>query len=404
MQLPPILEIFVVWHPDDELGADVASVLMDHFHSTAFAGLAGGAIEVYVRSPGWDAKGGPPRPMPFMQDLPHGLPEPQMTAVIPILGTGLARAVSNDREPGWRSYLERIADAERRGTIGVYPLIDPDGRADGAQDVLGRSNLLPSVCAKQLGSLLCREVSQAITQKLAMDSKDPRRITVFISHTKHVSADEDEEDTALLGEVRNVINWTRLGAFFDAADIQSGADWKAVLEREASRHALLMVRTDRYAEREWTQREVMLAKEHDVPVVVLYALSGGEDRGSFLMDHVPAVPCSIRNPRAGIERALDRLVDECLKRALWQRQSVYLEENGFDWLPAHAPEPVTVTQWLRGKERPSADNPGLVIIHPDPPLGPREKDAVVDVCALAGYTGKVDILTPRTFAARAGRS
>ena len=53
MPLPPILEIFVVWHPGDRDGRTVSDALMDHFHSRIFSGLAGGAFEVYNRSTGW---------------------------------------------------------------------------------------------------------------------------------------------------------------------------------------------------------------------------------------------------------------------------------------------------------------------------------------------------------------
>lgn len=51
MLLPPVLEIFVVWHPGDDAGATVAGWLLDHFHGTAFSGLIGGAVEVYTRRP-----------------------------------------------------------------------------------------------------------------------------------------------------------------------------------------------------------------------------------------------------------------------------------------------------------------------------------------------------------------
>jgi len=48
--LPPILEIYVVWHPGDTAGGAVAEALLQHFRGNAYSGLIGGAIEVYVRS------------------------------------------------------------------------------------------------------------------------------------------------------------------------------------------------------------------------------------------------------------------------------------------------------------------------------------------------------------------
>jgi hypothetical protein len=67
----------------------------------------------------------------------------------------------------------------------------------------------------------------------------------------------------------------------------------------------------------------------------------------------------------------------------------------------HAPEPVTLAAWLRTHHDATRD-PRLVVMHPDPPLGPNEREVIVALCELAGLDGDVDILTPRTFATRGG--
>ncbi len=401
--LPPILEVFVVWHPDDALGEAAADALSTHFHGAAFAGLAGGAVEVYVRSEPWVSPGGPPRPMPFQGSLPYGLRPAQFTAVVPVLGTHLARAVDEDN--GWRRYIETIAAADHRDGVGVYCLRDTESPLDGTalDEILSRRQALPKESVGDAAAM-CRELSQAVAQRLDSDGGPPRRVTVFISHTKHHSIAEDDEDGPRLFErVRALIGGTRLGEFFDAHELQSGEDWRAALDDAASTSALLIVRTDRYAGREWTQREVLDAKLYDMPAVTLYALREGEARGSFLMDHLPAIPCHPDDPDGAITTALNRLVDEALKRALWRAQTVYLEQDGFDWLPAHAPEPATVAPWLRGHGGKDPGDRHVWVIHPDPPLGPKEREVVVELCALAGFEHDVDILTPRTFAARGGQ-
>ncbi len=401
--LPPILEVFVVWHPDDAVGEEAADALSRHFHGAPFAGLAGGAVEVYIRSEPWSSPGGPPRPMPFQEALPYGLRQAQFTAVVPVLGTHLARAV--DQDDGWRRYVETIASADRRDGVGVYCLRDPESSLDttALAEILSVPQALPKECVGDAAAL-CRELSQAVAQRLDTDGGGPRRITVFISHTKHHSLAEDDEDGPRLFErVRSLIAGTRLGEFFDAPELQPGEDWRAALDDAASTSALLVVRTDKYAGREWTQREVLDAKLHDMPAVTLHALREGEDRGSFLMDHLPTVPCHPDDPEAAIRKALNRLVDEALKRALWRAQTIYLAQDGFDWLPAHAPEPVTAAPWLREHRGKQPDDRHVWVIHPDPPLGPRERDLVVELCALAGFNRDVDMLTPRSFAARGGR-
>jgi hypothetical protein len=402
MPVPPILEVFLVWHPSDDVGKAAADVLAAHFHSASFSGLAGGAVELYVRSEGWEREGGAPRPLAFMSPWPHGLPEAQFTAVVPVMGVGMARAFANDS--GWKAYLEAIFDADGKKGVGVYPLRDPGAQIQ--QTALSLASQKFQALAEECSSdaaMLCRELSQAIAQRLSSEDGERDRIKVFISHTKHHSFEEQDTDGQHLFErVRDVIRTTRLAEFFDASDLQPGSHWEQTLDSEAGRCALLMVRTDRYAGREWTQREVLVAKKHGVPVVGLHALRSGEDRGSFIMDHVPTLPCNLDNPEPDITKALNRVVDEALKRALWKAQTVYMTADGFDWLPVHAPEPVTAGPWLRQHQQERPGDKHVWVIHPDPPLGPKERDVIVELCALAGFSDKVDIFTPRTFAARGG--
>lgn len=141
--------------------------------------------------------------------------------------------------------------------------------------------------AASFGGLLERSVAQAIAQ---LATGTANRTKVFVSHTKHNSAGEDKFEPAVFEQVRSAIARSKLAEFFDAHDLQPGRDWAADLDQEAGSSALLMVRTDRYASREWTQREVLQAKRHDVPIVGLIALVEGEARGSFLMDHLPTTP------------------------------------------------------------------------------------------------------------------
>ncbi|MGH7733829.1 MAG: toll/interleukin-1 receptor domain-containing protein, partial [Gemmatimonadales bacterium] len=401
MPAPPILEIYVLWHPDDDLGATIGDQLIHHFHGPAYAGLAGGAVEVYLRSVPWDGASGPPRPMPFMSPLPAGLPAAQITAVIPILGRHLARTVRSDGN--WRRYLEAVFAADQTTAVapgspivGVYTLTVPGANLAGSSlaAVAARPQTLPGFAADS-ASTLAREVAQAISQRLAhvlVDSDIEERLTVFISHTKR-AADARDTGPTIAGVVRQVLSDSHLDSFFDAHDIQVGEDWESALDAEASRHALLMVRTDSYAGREWTQREVHVAKMHDIPIVCLNAVRGEEQRGSFLMDHVPVVACPAGQEDRAAEQALNRLVDEALKRALWQAQRIYLAQDGFDWLPVHAPEPVTAIGWLQSHLTHVAAERTLVMMHPDPPLGPNERQVIFDLCRIADHTAPVDILT-----------
>ncbi len=391
--LPPLLELYVVWHPEDQGGATVANRLIDHFHGTAFSGLVGGAIEVFVRSEGWSDPGDAPRPLPYVTPLPYDLPEAELTVVVPVLGVELAAAVE-DGQP-WRDYIHQLrAEANGRPEeICVLPVRLPTTVSKGAlYNVIGDLQSTPSDDA------LCRDLAQAIAQ---FARRSTQRLKVFLSHTKR--AGPGHAPDALVRRVREVILDTKLEDFFDAHDLQPGCDWSAQLLVEAATGALLAIRTDLYATREWCQKEVLTAKRAGMPVVILDALAHGEERGSFLMDHAPRIPLHGAVDDDAVLRALGQLVDECLKRALWHRQQELAAREGADmaaWWAPHAPEPVTFVAWLAEEAATLAADDQVVVLHPDPPLGRDELQTLDELATLCGLGGRLEILTPRGLAIR----
>jgi hypothetical protein len=310
--LPPVLEIYVVWHPGDQAGEQVAELLIDHFHGDAFSGLIGGAVEVFVRSEGWEQPGGAPRPLPVVSALPHDLREPALTVVVPVLGAELGAVVEPGTGP-WHGYLAAAVDARnaRPDAVAIVPVSGPGTPASGTLlELVG-----PIQGIRAAHEDLRRDVSQAVAQFLIGDDEV---LKVFISHTKH--ADDPDELAGLLEDVRREIRNSRLREFFDAA----------------------------------------------------------------------------------IRAALSRLVDECLKRALWSHQRRLAEAEGLmdvAWWAPHAPEPSTMLHWLQ--TAPDDDEP-LLVLHPDPPLGPDELKVLVELARTAGIDARLEITTPRGLATRGG--
>jgi hypothetical protein len=120
--LPPVLEVYVVWHPADTDGCPIAAEIIQHFHGTTFTGLIGGAVEVFVRSEGWRSGSDAPRPIPTPSaGPPNNLAQAQFTAVVPLLGNGLAAAVENGGV--WKAFVQTIGEAQLAapGRVGVFP-------------------------------------------------------------------------------------------------------------------------------------------------------------------------------------------------------------------------------------------------------------------------------------------
>ncbi len=402
--LAPVLEMFVVWHPDDTEGETIAGWLLEHFHGTPYAGLIGGAVEVYTRSWPWEPGSDAPRSLPCATPLPYGLRSARVTAIVPVIGARLARAVDGGSED-WRTYLEtmRVACQGAGDPVGIFPL-RLDGTTDGVLgDLLGDLQALDRSSASDPATL-CRELSQSIAQ--LVDDPFGERLTVFISHTKRHSPDEEPDFVDdLVARVRATIADTHLEAYFDAADVQPGADWEEALRSNAASSALLAIRTDLYAGREWCQREFLIAKQAGMPVVTLNAVRRSEERGSFLMDHVPVVGYNDSDDaerQRSIEDALNLLVDGALRRAVWGVQRDDLSSRGIDWAPLNAPEPVTIVPWLLEHRDRAMEDGRILVMHPDPPLGPDESGVIDELFQVAGIKAPIDVVTPRTYASRGG--
>jgi hypothetical protein len=402
--LPPVLEIHVVWHPDDdEKARPVAEAMIDHYHGDQYSGLIGGAVEVFVRSAGWTGQGSAPRPI----QLPHQagpLRPAAHVAVVALLDLGLARATKDGGDwVDWLGDLKTQADANP-GTVRLWGMsLHQDAPTSaGLKPLFAQRQLLasPDTLNEADDTMRLRDLSQSLAQFLKGD-KAPIRI--FISHTKHMDESTEAATKAFIAEARHEVQKTKLAEFFDSSSIQAGDDWSQELEANAASGAMLCLRTDSYAGREWCHREIVTAKTHGVPVVAIDALMAGDGRGSFLLDHIPRLPARRDGgdwDRQTIRHALLRLVDGCLKRELWKRQEDLARKAGAQvaWWAPHAPEPLTFAHWLAAN-KPKGKKPVLVL-HPDPPLTDCERQTIDALAGLGGLGHRLDILTPRTVSAR----
>ena len=349
----------------------------------------------------------------------------------------------------WHKYLKSLVTLRNTASsvatpgVLVFPIIGAKGLDTSSPVVKTLADCQGPVIGEDAYAAgeVTRGVGQAIIQHLlwhqaGMESiSSDTRLRIFVSHAQ---ADIPETDrtgrtaTGVTTRVRNQIQRTHLLPFFDVFDLQTGENWNEAIRECARTSALLMVRTDHYSCREWTQWEVYEAKRAGMPIVCLSALSAGESRGSFLLDHVPTIACP-QIPKGwappegthaedpvdeAIVTALNRLVDEALKFALWRCQEIPTHVNlakanttqspsknhpGFDCAPPTAPEPTVLLKFIQEHRQTYGNDKHLWLIHPDPPLLPAEQDFLVDLCVQAGYEkGQVHLLTPRSFFAAGG--
>jgi len=120
--------------------------------------------------------------------------------------------------------------------------------------------------------------------KMAGDNGSKSSITIFLSHTK-------EGGTGLLHAkaIKDFIDNTNMKHFFDATKISPGFLFDEEIEKYIPGSTLLAIESDAYSSRYWCQREILSAKRHNRPIVVVDCLEDYEDRIFPAVSNVPRV-------------------------------------------------------------------------------------------------------------------
>ena len=457
VSVPPTLNIFVVWHPKDEEGALICDTLFRHYHSTPFSGLPENAIEVYGRSytPNTDDNFSDTIPPIFTSDgtigninQNHIDSAAEYSVVLFFIGEHLVRS-SLQTENEWHKYLtDAVKLQDHSGKFNSHTLVLPIlpsnlpdysnspvitqllNRQGVSQGCVGASNHThqnrPAACE---GALM-RDIGQAVIQNLLGDSEKQEKLRIFVSHSRADIPDSDLNDIYPHGVVAKVKAWadkTKLGHFIH--DLQSGDPWDQKIREQVQSGAVLMIRTENYSNREWTQWEILEAKRFNTPVVCLDACTKTQPQGSIIFDNVARVPypsneehCDTRTvnylqSRAIIE-ALNLLVDICLKQHIWNHLFASEKKSSIDTMWQHinqnnesrgeeihlfthvpqSPEPALIPTIIGSLPFSHSTEKHIWVLHPDPPLLPAEQDMMTELCSLAGLDqNSIHFTTPHSL-------
>jgi hypothetical protein len=390
------LVVYVVWHPEFQLGADLARRIYDHLMRDSQQPIARGlGIPVFYRSVA-GAEG---------SDAPIEIPldAAQHTATVVLVDDHMVLA----RGAGWADYLEKLAarvalDPEAHRLLPV--LFSPHGLKLSpklsASNFIQRRNFPPERWALKLleSQSSTYPLLNAITHELCRillhqprlehDSHDyggrlGEPVTIFISHAK--------KDGAKMAEgVRNYIAQNlQLKTFFDVNDIPFGSGFAQILEDSVDREhtAVLVIQTDEYSTREWCQREVLWAKKYERPVLIAHAVQYGEKCSFPYLGNAPTIRF---DPEKGpdFDALLGQMLVEVLRNNHFRQhfedlRSLFGLGSGVRALP-QTPELLTL---LEIRSDPKSQDI-KTIVYPEPPLG----EHLLDI--LRRFTPALTVTTP----------
>ena len=218
---------------------------------------------------------------------------------------------------------------------------------------------------EQRKRLVARRMLHLLIRRLRPHAQDEDAppVTIFLSHAK-------KDDEKHPGVVSSLLEYLKANqpeeTWFDSGDIASGSPFAKAIERGVTDSALLAVVTDAYSSRSWCRREVLFAKRHQRPFVIVDALQEREVRRFPYAGNAPVLRW-----REDARDVVDSLLRETLRHAYAEELLRQRARAGDDLLPS-GPELVTVVH--RDRTKP--------ILYPDPPLGAEE----LAVLSLAGVT------------------
>ena len=359
----PLLVLHVVWHPAS--GRDgVAEAIRAHFGRDRFATIAGRmGMSVAFRSVG-TAVGAPPAPVDFTAS--------DINIVVVLAGDEMA----NDE--GWQGYVANMIGQARIDGFRhrVFPVTVSRSGVDVAgglqairwdtwegDDDERRSRLMFELTLELSVMLEGYHQHQRAPDIQYSVGTLPDLLRVFLSHSKH-----DDVGEASAKAVRDWLHRnSRLSSFLDIVNVPPGHSFVEVLTAQVQRSAVIVLYSDTFSAREWCRREVLLAKQSDVPMVVAVCLQSGDERGFPYLGNMPIMPLGDGGEYA-TQALISRLFDEVLRHALWRCRTAPLRRTHADILFTPRPPELLTIAPLR-----TADAPPSLIVYADPPLGVDEE-------------------------------
>lgn len=194
-------------------------------------------------------------------------------------------------------------------------------------------------------------------------------VKLFLSHSRSDGRETAENFNSFISSK------TSLKTFIDVNDIAPGSNFEDEITSNVQSSVLLVFYSDTYSSREWCQREMLLAKQKNCPIVLVDILRGGENRRFPYMTNVKVIHLSADHDYLEI---LTEVLLETLKIKYRQAYLDYVVETfGIDKNITTVfncpPELYTLLFCLKNVN-------GKILVYPDPPLNVNETEILKKMC------------------------
>jgi hypothetical protein len=338
--------ITVVHHPADAVGASVLEAMVAHFDKIGM-GRAGIHMRIPVRV----------RSEALRSDaLLEIVPEARRLDVVVLLQSDFLEPDSNP----WKRLIEQMQDSSAAQPEKLF-----------TQVVMMESGLQPSPSLAHLQALqwhqwtgldvaargrrLMIHLANSIRRRLPAKSGSERE-PIFISHAK---ADGRIAAERIIAYIQDPQNGLKLDTFYDALQLEAGEAWEEGLKEGVAKGSLLALVSDAYDTRPWCNQEMLWAKKHRRPILLVDIGRRRVGRSFPYAGNVPLMAEPMTGG-TGIEAVLLELLSEALRCDLFVAEVEEAAPGGAIAMP----RPPELCDLVFHKEEPE----DRCLVYPDPPL------------------------------------
>jgi SLOG cluster2/TIR domain len=361
----PFLNVYVIWHPtfdEDHKDVSVGQTIAGQIYSSFARDLTRPTAQslgmpVFFRSVSWSANGNVPPPAAI------DLTQAERNLIIILID---ARMVNSDP---WNEYVGDLhAKVEATGGSSRILPVSLAPSAFNINDSLAEKNFIRYHTFKEEQRSsefllwLTHEAGRFLNQEQVEGVAKLRPIKLFISHAK-------QDGVPLAEQFRAALKDTPVDKFFDTVDIAPGSDFAGQIADGIRDSTLLVLQSDAYSSRPWCRQEILLAKKHRRPIVVVNAVDQEEVRSFPYIGNVPVIRWTGRNALKILSLALR----EQLRFLFAEGRTKALQKAGR--IPPNAcvlmrpPEVLDLPEIALAVGKGGAET---LIVYPDPPLGAEE--------------------------------
>ena len=179
-------------------------------------------------------------------------------------------------------------------------------------------------------------------------------LSIFLSHAKQ---DLNSKPKVFEELDRHLHSTQPVEKWIDSAKIDAGSNFADAIEKGVMNSLLVVIGTSNYSSRPWCRRELLLAKKHQQPFIIIDALKNEEERCFPYGGNAPR----LRWKKGAAEQAVNLLLMEALRHS---HTKLRLEafSHGSEVVLTSPPELITLVPLPKNS----------VVLYPDPPLGDEE--------------------------------